>query len=302
MTQIERLLEMVSILLTRDKITAQELAVRFGVDRRTIYRDVDVLSVSGFPVCSEKGNGGGISLMSHFLLSKTYLTQEEKDTLQIALVCLGTAINPELTQKSLLKLSSLFRSSTECFIDIDFSDWNSHIESTFNTIKKAIFDHKIIHFDYVTVEGKEHSRDVEPYTLWFKEKTWYANCYCLYSKKMLTFRLSRMRNLEITEKDFTPQKLELTHTEHFLHPKTIAITLKIDVSQKYRIYDEFLEDDIIEKTDSYFIVKIEKEDCENTHRNILSYGEYATVLEPLELKEKLAEKIENMLQAYKRNI
>jgi len=69
--QINRLLEIVCVLLRQKTVTARELAERFEVSQRTIYRDVDALSVAGIPIYTEKGKGGGISLLPEFVLNNS---------------------------------------------------------------------------------------------------------------------------------------------------------------------------------------------------------------------------------------
>ncbi|MCL2593877.1 MAG: HTH domain-containing protein [Defluviitaleaceae bacterium] len=60
--QINRLLELVYILLHRKSVPASELAEQLGVSRRTIYRDIETISMAGIPIYTEKGKGGGVSL------------------------------------------------------------------------------------------------------------------------------------------------------------------------------------------------------------------------------------------------
>ena len=64
--KINRLLEISLVLLNKGSVTAKELAERFEVSTRTIYRDVDILSTAGIPVYTNKGNGGGISILDNF--------------------------------------------------------------------------------------------------------------------------------------------------------------------------------------------------------------------------------------------
>ena len=75
--QINRLFEMVYLLLNKKSVTAGELAAHFEVSPRTIYRDVELLSSAGIPIYMTKGKGGGISLLPDFVLNKTVLTAEE---------------------------------------------------------------------------------------------------------------------------------------------------------------------------------------------------------------------------------
>ena len=88
--KINRLFEIVYLLLDKDRITARELADRFEVSTRTIYRDVEDLSAAGIPIYMSKGKNGGISLLPDYVLNKTLLTEEEKinilSALQLSLI------------------------------------------------------------------------------------------------------------------------------------------------------------------------------------------------------------------------
>jgi len=75
--KITRLLEITTLLLSRGTLTAHELAERFSVSTRTIYRDVEALSTAGVPIYMSKGNGGGISLLENYTLNKTLLSDQE---------------------------------------------------------------------------------------------------------------------------------------------------------------------------------------------------------------------------------
>ena len=73
---LQRLFEIVYLLLYRKKVTAKELAERFEVSTRTIYRDIDTLSAAGIPIYTNKGKDGGIFLMEHFILNRALLSEE----------------------------------------------------------------------------------------------------------------------------------------------------------------------------------------------------------------------------------
>lgn len=76
--QMNRCFEIVYLLLERKKITAQELADRFEVSVRTIYRDLDFLSQAGIPIYARRGKDGGIELWDTFVLNKTVFSEAEK--------------------------------------------------------------------------------------------------------------------------------------------------------------------------------------------------------------------------------
>lgn len=71
--KIRRLFQIIYILLDRKSITANELADKFEVSVRTIYRDIETLTESGIPIYTTQGKGGGITLMDQFILNKSLL-------------------------------------------------------------------------------------------------------------------------------------------------------------------------------------------------------------------------------------
>ncbi|MCL2615178.1 MAG: HTH domain-containing protein [Dehalococcoidia bacterium] len=93
--KINRLLEIVTLLLNRETVTAKEFAELFGVSVRTIYRDIDVLSSAGVPVRSIKGNSGGISLLEDYTLNKAILSKNESEGLLLALKTMARQAIPK---------------------------------------------------------------------------------------------------------------------------------------------------------------------------------------------------------------
>ncbi len=294
----QRHFEIIYLLQDRKKMTAKELATYFEVSERTILRDIETLSLAEIPIYAESGKGGGIFIDKNYLLDKTLFTKDENETILTSLQCVSTAIDPKITKSILAKLSIIAGKEIDKVIEVDFTAWGGGIEQQFETIKKAIVSHKLIEYDYATVSGYEFRADGEPYTLVFKENAWYVKVYNCYTEEMQLHRLSRMRNIVITEDSFIPTPEEHKHHEDFQNAPKITITLKIHASQKYRIYDDFLDTDIIKQENDFFIVQVEKPDNEYTYREILSYGSFATVLEPQEVRENIKEIVQEMLHTY----
>jgi len=240
--QINRLFEIVYILLDRKIVTAKELAEHFEVSSRTIYRDVDTLSSAGIPIYASQGKNGGISLLDNFVLNKSVLSEDEQNEILVALQSLTATGYPSI-DVTLSKLSSLFKKGDNNWIEVDFTNWGSNEQQKekFNKLKDAIINNKIIKFEYFGSKGEKTSRRIEPTKLLFKAKAWYLGGFCLTRKEYRTFKITRMSEIKLTEELYTKVHLD----EVLIQPETnkvddlIALKLKLSSSVAYRIYDEF---------------------------------------------------------------
>ena len=123
--QIDRLLQIVFLLLSHEYITARQLAEELNVSTRTIYRDINILSLAGIPITSQKGYNGGLSLLQGFSLDKSYFTQAEQNNIIHALQILKSSNYPD-ADKALNKVAGLFSHNMQSeWLEIDFSYWGS---------------------------------------------------------------------------------------------------------------------------------------------------------------------------------
>lgn len=173
--QVNRLFEIIYILLDKKIITAGELAMHFGVSSRTIYRDIDTLSLAGIPIYTEKGKGGGISLLPDFVLNKSILSEQEQNEILSALhglsgVKSGGNNGTNETEQVLQKLSTIFNKTASNWLEVDFSGWSYMDGDVFNECKNAIMGRRIVEFNYYNTYGEVTCRRIEPIQLWFKSK------------------------------------------------------------------------------------------------------------------------------------
>lgn len=169
--QESRLFKIVYHLLYKGQATALELATKFEVSVRTIYRDIDVLSGAGIPIYTETGRNGGIYLKDNFVLDKVVLSEQEKQEILMGLQSLS--IVGSVHEKDILpKLSALFNIHTENWFEVDFSRWgsNSYDNEKFELLKTAIINHKVIQIIYINSYGVENQRKIKPLKLFYKSK------------------------------------------------------------------------------------------------------------------------------------
>lgn len=297
--QINRLFEIVYILLDKKIITAKELAERFEVSVRTIYRDIDVLSQAGIPIYMSKGKGGGISLLDNFVLNKSLLSDNEQNEILAALQGLNAVHYPEV-DNVIAKLGLLFDKEDYNWIDVDFSHWGETNRNKFNLIKTAIINKRVISFDYSSSYGLSSSRRVEPIQLWFKDKTWYLKSYCLSKEDFRIFKLTRMKEVRVTDISFQKRpdresSFDARRDENF---RTVNFKLHLDKSVAYRVYDEFNENCIRQNPDGSFEVTASYPESDWVYGYILSFGNAAKVIEPEYVRNIIIDRLEQTLKQY----
>lgn len=163
-----RLFEIVYLLQSRPRMTARELAERFEVSVRTIYRDIDALSAAGVPVYAARGGGGGVGLLPGYVLDRSLLTDGEQDEILYALRAMAAA---GMGGAALEKLAGLFQKSGDGWLEVDFSPWGSGPaeKRVFATLKTAILSRREIAFDYYSARGEKSRRTAQPVKLVYKE-------------------------------------------------------------------------------------------------------------------------------------
>ena len=175
-----RLFRILYYILENGKVTANELADKFKVSVRTIYRDIDSISSAGIPIYALQGKGGGIEIAEDFILSKLLLSENEKQQIMSALQGLDNTTKQH-ENELLTKLSALFKMKNTNWIEVDFNNWqnNKMYERTFNGIKSAILSKNIVSFTYFSSNEEETNRIVKPVRLLFKSQDWYLMpCVC----------------------------------------------------------------------------------------------------------------------------
>ena len=294
-----RLFKIVYYLLDKGKATAPELAEKFEVSVRTIYRDLDAISAAGIPIYATQGKGGGIFLMPEFVLDRSLLTPQEKEQILMALQGLSTAENSQ-TDTLLTKLGGLFRLQNTNWIEADFSGWHKNTSGTdtFNQIRKAIFSRRRIRFTYFAGESGGTSRTVEPLKLIFKSKDWYLYGFCLLRNDFRFFKLTRIKNLEILSETFL-RKAADTPAPQVTVPNVplLPVKLKFSPEAAFRVYDEFT--DAVE-TDAQGNLYVTVDLPEKTMFSyLLSFGETVEILEPDALRRSMKQKLVHMMEKYK---
>ena len=272
---------------------AKELAERFGVSTRTIYRDVDTLSLAGIPIYMEKGRNGGIRLLPDFVLNKSILSEQEQNEILSALQGLSLVGDGEAGQV-LKRLSAIFNKTAINWLEVDFSDWSFGNGYVFDCFKTAILEKRIAKFDYYSTYGEMTHRHIEPIQLWFKSRAWYIKGFCLSKQDIRLFKLARVRNLSVADETFSKRDLLAprpdTGSDESHHKPDVTMRLSIAPEMAYRVYDEFADTMVEKQPDGSYIVTVTWPEDNWVYGFILSFGEYIKVLEPEYLRQIIKDK------------
>lgn len=180
----DRLLSMMLLLQAKGKLTADELSEALGVSVRTIYRDIDALSVAGVPIYTQSGTGGGCYLDEGYRISLTGLTRPQIRSLFASggagpLQDLGLADAVEDTLLKLLAaLPPMHRHEAEQMrqrIHFDPSGWYFSHEPTpeLDQMYQAVWESRQIAVTYRKSDGTVTETMLDPYGLVAKASIWY---------------------------------------------------------------------------------------------------------------------------------
>lgn len=296
---------MIYILMRQGTVTAAELAERFEVSVRTIYRDMDTLSAAGIPIYAKKGKNGGICLTEQFVLNKMLLTKDEQQEILSGLVSLRET-KAEAGENILQKLGEFFRTDPVDWLAIDLSDWSGSRVQLYENIKNAILARRLLQFDYYGKNGQMRRRTVEPVKLLFKEYTWYLKAYCRERKDWRLFKLFRIKRLSVQEETFVPRAECISQEDAQqgheiqmdLNMNMTVVDVRIDKREAYRVYDRFEEEEIEVLPDGNFMVHFHLTMDDWGYGVLLSFGPSAEVLAPEAVRQEMKRRVQQMAKWY----
>ena len=307
--KIDRLVSIIMILLEKKRISAQELANMFEVSTRTIYRDVEAISMAGIPVMSTSGSGGGIEIMSQYKVDKKIFSTDDLSALLMGLTNLSGMVRGSEVANALAKVKSFIPSENAKSIElkasqicIDLTPWegNGNVKNAIEIIKNALQENKLISFAYIDGHGTKTSRTVEPYQLVFKGRAWYVQTFCRLKNDYRLFRLSRMSDLKITEETFVPREYQKPFLDFEEMAKSFQTNIKIRIHKSVldRILDYCPFECIKADGEEYYLADYPFIDSDYYYDMLLSLGDKCEVLEPALVREQLKQKIKSLAKIY----
>ena len=296
----DRLFQLLYLLLEKGSITGPEAAARLSVSVRTVYRDVETLSLSGIPVYTSAGKGGGISLLPGYALDQALLTDEEQNEILFAIQSLQATDRP--VDALLDKLGGVFKKQNTGWIEVDFSRWGyGPVDRTrFQMLKNAILERQTLELLYCGMSGATARRRVCPVKLVFKDKNWYMQAYCLKAEGYRLFKVSRMIEIQPTGERFIQPDTPVPSIEYdtMVPVQWIDVALRFTPRMAFRVYDEFDRQSVQEQPDGSLRIDTRLPAGDWLSDYLLTFGTDLQVLAPESLRQTLHAMAQNIADHY----
>ena len=287
----DRLFQILYLLLEKGTMTAPELSRALEVSVRTIYRDIDALSLAGVPVYATQGKNGGVSLLPNYSFDKALLSDEEQNQILYAIQSLRAVDQP--VDALLNKLGGLFQKQNTSWIEVDFSRWGmaSTDSVKFERLKNALTGRHALEIVYCSTSGETNRRVILPVKLIFKDKSWYLYAYCRMQEDFRLFKVNRIVEMTVLAERFDALPDEIPPLEQSIYsmPDMQPMRLLFSPAVAFRVYDEFERAMIEQQANGNLLVQVMLPQDSWVVSYLLSYGAELTILEPFEMRTQLAD-------------
>lgn len=215
--RLSRLFAITTLFQIKRLVTATELAAKFSVSVRTIYRDIKSLEEAGVPIATEDGKG--YTLTEGYRIPPIMFTENEAHALilaeQLVLNNKDASFTKDYTEavdkiKAVLKHG--MKDKADLLTQRTRFDQNINRKRTSNNLSQlqfALTNFFVVKIEYVNEEKRTTARLIEPFALLSTQENWLLIAWCRLRKEFRYFRLDRIKKLETLSEKFEPHKLTL---------------------------------------------------------------------------------------------
>ncbi|WP_041632920.1 helix-turn-helix transcriptional regulator [Maribacter sp. HTCC2170] len=218
MSQLSRLISILTLLKSRRILTATELSDKFEISVRTVYRDIQKLIEAGVPVITIEGRG--YSLMDGYTVAPVQFTEKQANALITAQHLVKQSNDSSFNndfEEALTKIKSVFKSSVlekSELLDDKIHVFNNQYESISSNALSEI-QLAITHFNYMEINYRKADdpnitfRRIEPCALFSTYQKWILIAWCHLRKDYRAFRVDRIQHFKILQEQFEDRKFSI---------------------------------------------------------------------------------------------
>jgi predicted DNA-binding transcriptional regulator YafY len=318
----DRLLSIMLRMQGQGRITARELASQLDVSERTIYRDMEALSMAGIPVIAERGLNGGWELIEGYRANLNALNLTEIQSVFLAapasvLSDLGLQTAAENAVLKLLSALPLaYRADAEAMrqrLYIDLTGWTRSKEdvSCLPMLQEAIWSERQLTITYQAQEGKSAVRLVDPLGLVAKGSVWYLVAGV--EGEIRTYRVSRIQSALVTDQRCVrPEDFDLaaywtqSTTDFKANLPRYEVTVRVSTAilPRLRYAGTFAKIEHVAPpdTDGWCVAKLCFDIPDEAREYVLGFGTHIDVIEPLELRQAVIEMARAVIAFYEQKV
>lgn len=299
MNRIDRVTAILIQLQTKRVVTAKEIAQRFNISLRTVYRDIRTLEAAGIPIGSEAGKG--YFLAEGFLLPPVMFTLTEVGALITAgkfLDSYGDESFKKNFASAMYKIKSILKYSDKDYAQELESSTNVYstngpkntlADNIIATIQTAICNKRILSIQYHASDRKEPEfRMIEPVSMGFYEQYWYLIAFCRLRNEYRNFRVDRIISIHIEEEFYQSHtdSVDQILKQMLSYKKLHKVILRIEKGKTYNSIKNRYFPGFLEETDlgSKIEIKFQTDSLEILGKQLIEYETDIEIVEPGELK------------------
>lgn len=303
------LLDILFDLLIKRKATAPYFAEKHGISVRTVYRYIDLLSIT-VPVYVKRGRDGGICISDSYKLPVGFMTKEEYDAAIESLTAMYAQLPQERFLSAMRKLSAQMKTEARELslsgdigtILVDGGTWGDtrSFSERLRLAEECIQSRTVLEIEYHARTGEKTQRKIEPHVLVYKQSVWYLYAFCHEQRAFRLFRLGRIFSAVKTEESFTRREvkreeipLQFWTSEAQSVEATFAFSKDVLVSAQ-----DWLGVENLRKNGDEWTACVSLPFDDNLIRQILALGAGVKVLSPVSLRERVKNTAQKILKTY----
>lgn len=304
LNRFDRSLAILVLLQSRRLVTAQQLAARFDVSLRTIYRDIRSLEAAGVPIIGEAGQG--YTIMEGYRLPPVMFTREEAGSFVAAEKLMQRFTDEGLGRNftsALNKVKSVLKSREKDWIEVlEERVWASpghalfhrNVSNAMDVLFESMAAQQQLFLKYHSFAATSESiRFIEPVGVFHENSHWYLYAFCHLRQTYRQFRTDRILAIQRTDKPFSREHANLGayKKENTEGPKVKVVIACLAAAVRY-IGDSHKYYGLVRQNTDGPECIMEFLTCpsmEGLARWYLMFGDCARVLEPESFKQKILE-------------
>ncbi len=305
----EIMLSILFELLSKKSVTAKYLSEKYEVSVRSIYRYINCLEMAGIPLYTNRGNGGGISIMDTFKFSSTFMTVTEFEQTINALTGIVEGVPNKTLNNVINKLKSLIKNEyvnlnlSSGNLIIDAAPWGDAVgyKSKLAVIQKCIEECLELDIQYHDRNGIVSNRVIEPHIIVFKQGLWYVYAYCKLRKEFRFFKIGRIEHARYLDNKFIRREIKKSELPlNFWENSVETVNVVMEVKNScISDVEEWLGIENVKQKDGKFIAEAVLPNDAGLISKIISFGNGIKVVSPIDIKNKIKIASELILEEYK---